>query len=126
MFVIGSRKDTIKSIEQLRQFSLDLDSDFAIYTVLTPFPGTKYFEIAQENGWIEDTNYSNYDMAHAIMPTETLARREVQRELFDCYKAFYGSYRKNIAGMFSRNRLKRTLYRHMAGQHVLKKFRGLF
>ena len=126
MFVIGSRKDTAKSIEQLRQFSLDLDPDFTIYTVLTPFPGTKYFEIAQENGWIEDTNYSNYDMAHAIMPTETLARMEVQRELFGCYKAFYGSYRKNIAGIFSRNRLKRTLYRHMAGQHVLKKFRGLF
>ena len=125
MFVIGNRKDCHESIEQLRQFSIDLGPDFAIYTALTPFPGTIYFEKAKNNGWIEDFNYSNYDMAHAIMPTETLTRKEVQEELWRCYQEFYGSYSKNIAGVFSKNKLKRTLYRHMAGQHVLRKFRRL-
>jgi len=125
MFVTGTRRDTHESIEQLRQFSIDLEPDFAIYTALTPFPGTIYFETAKKNGWIEDTNYTNYDMAHAIMPTETLKREEVQEELWRCYQTFYGSYVRNIAGMFSRNKLKKTLYRHMAGQHVLTKFRRL-
>jgi anaerobic magnesium-protoporphyrin IX monomethyl ester cyclase len=125
MFVIGNRKETAESIEQLRQFSLDLAPDFAIYTALTPFPGTYYFEEAKKKDWIDDLNYSNYDMAHAIMPTETLSRKEVQSELWKCYRAFYGSYRKNIAAMFSSNKLKRTLYRHMAGQHVLTKLRRL-
>jgi anaerobic magnesium-protoporphyrin IX monomethyl ester cyclase len=78
-----------------------------------------------KNGWIEDENYSHYDMVHAIMPTETLSRREVQEELYKCYRAFYGSITKNIAGVFSKNKLKRTLYRHMAGQGVLKKLKGL-
>jgi len=32
---------------------------------------------------------------------------------------------KNIAGVFSKNKLKRTLYRHMAGQSVLKKLEYL-
>jgi len=125
MFVIGSRKDTHASIERLRRFSRDIEPDFAIFTALTPFPGTAYFHHAKEQGWIEDENYANYDMAHAIMPTETLSRQDVQHELWRCYKYFYGSYTKNIAGVFSRNRLKRTLYRHMAGQHVLAKFRRL-
>jgi anaerobic magnesium-protoporphyrin IX monomethyl ester cyclase len=125
MFVIGNRKDTYESIERLRNFSLDLAPDFSIYTALTPFPGTIYFKIALQKGWIEDNNYSNYDMAHAIMSTETLTRKQVQEELWRCYKNFYGSYRKNIAGILSSNRLKRTLYRHMAGQHVLAKFKGL-
>ena len=125
MFVIGTRNDTSKSIERLRQFSMDLEPDFAIFTVLTPFPGTIYYEMAKQYGCIEDTNYANYDMAHAIMPTETLSGREVQHELWKCYRNFYGSYRKNIAGLISRNRLKRTLYRHMAGQHVLTKLRRL-
>ena len=125
MFVTGTRRDTHESIEILRQFSLDINPDFAIYTTLTPFPGTIYYETAKKNGWIEDTNYSNYDMAHAIMPTETLTRKEVQEELWRCYQEFYGSYSKNIAGVFSKNKLKRTLYRHMAGQHVLRKFRRL-
>jgi len=64
-------------------------------------------------------------MAHAIMPTETLSQKEVQEELWRCYQGFYGSYTRNIAGIFSKNKLKRILYRHMAGQHVLAKFRGL-
>ncbi len=125
MFVIGAKRDTHESIERLRQFSIDLEPDFSIYTALTPFPGTIYYENAKKNGWIEDTNYANYDMAHAVMPTETLTRKEVQNELWKCYQEFYGSYRRNIAGIFSKNKLKRTLYRHMAGQHVLTKFRRL-
>jgi anaerobic magnesium-protoporphyrin IX monomethyl ester cyclase len=125
MFVIGSRKDTSESIERLRRFSLDLGSDFSIYTCLTPFPGTMYYETAKKNGWIEDTNYANYDMAHAIMPTETLSRREVQEELWRCYRERYGSITKNIAGVFSKKKLKRNLYRHYARQKVLKKLRNL-
>jgi len=125
MFVTGARRDTSESIEILRQFSVDIEPDFSIFTALTPFPGTVYYETAKKNGWIEDTNYSNYDMAHAIMPTETLTRMEVQEELWKCYQNFYGSYTKNIAGVFSKNKLKRTLYRHMAGQHVLRKLRRL-
>jgi anaerobic magnesium-protoporphyrin IX monomethyl ester cyclase len=125
MFVIGARRDTHESIERLRQFSIDLAPDIAIYTALTPFPGTVYYETAKNSGWIQDTNYSNYDMAHAIMPTDSLTRKEVQEELWRCYQTFYGSLTKNIAGVFSKNKLKRTMYRHMAGQFVLEKFRRL-
>jgi len=125
MFVIGARSDTHESIESLRRYSRDIKPDIAIYSALTPYPGTVYYTTAQKHGWIEDTNYSNYDMAHAIMPTETLTRKEVQEELWRCYRSFYGSLTKNITGVFSPNKIKRTLYRHMAGQYVLEKFRRL-
>ncbi|UCE74667.1 MAG: radical SAM protein [Methanomassiliicoccales archaeon] len=125
MFVIGSRKDTRESIKRLRDFSMDLGSDFSIYTVLTPYPGTEYYENAKKNGWIADTNFANYDMAHAIMPTETLSRKEVQEELYKCYRERYGSITKNIAGVFSKKKLKRNLYRHYARQKVLTKLRRL-
>jgi anaerobic magnesium-protoporphyrin IX monomethyl ester cyclase len=125
MFVIGARKDTHESIEQLRKYSLDLTPDIAIYTALTPFPGTVYFETAKKNGWIQDTNYANYDMAHAIMPTETLTRKQVQEELWRCYRSFYGSITRGVSGVFAKNKLKRTMYQHMAGQFVLEKFRRL-
>ena len=46
MFVIGARSDTQESIESARQFSIDIAPDFAIYTALTPFPGTAIFEEA--------------------------------------------------------------------------------
>jgi len=125
MFVTGSRKDTMESVEAQRRFSLDIGADLPIYTVLTPFPGTSFFEMARSNGWIEDYNYAHYDMAHAIMPTESLTRDEVQRELYYCYKTAYGSYTKGIAGVLSKNKLKRTIYRHMASQRLLGKLRDL-
>jgi len=125
MFVIGDRQDTRVSIGELREFANDLDPDFAIFTALTPFPGTEIHEVARQNGWIEDFNLSHYDMAHSIMPTETLSRIEVQEELYNCYRSFYGSWKRRIGGLFASNKLKRRLYRHMMGQGVVSQFRNL-
>jgi len=125
MFVIGDRKDTRMSIEQLREFASELDPDFAIFCALTPFPGTDVYDEAKRNGWIEDHNLSNYDMAHAIMPTETLSRMEVQEELYNCYRDFYGSWKRRLGGLFSANKLKRQLYRHMMRKGVVRQFKNL-
>jgi anaerobic magnesium-protoporphyrin IX monomethyl ester cyclase len=125
MFVIGGRKDTKESIADLTEFANMLDPDFAIFTALTPFPGTEIYEEAKSKGWIEDFNLSHYDMAHAIMPTETLSRMEVQEELYNCYRSFYGSMRRKLGGVFSSNKLKSRLYRHMMGQGVIRQFKNL-
>jgi len=125
MLIIGERKDTAKSIAELREFVNDLDPDFAIFAILTPFPGTELFEEAKRNGWIEDLNWSHYDMVHAIMPTETLSRKEVQEELYNCYKGFYGSLSRRMQGLFSGNEMKRRIYWYMAFRGILRQFRTL-
>jgi len=126
MLIIGERKDTAKSIADLREFVNELDPDFAIFAILTPFPGTEIFENAKQNGWIEDFNWSHYDMVHAIMPTETLSRKEVQEELYNCYRSFYGSWRRRLEGVFSKNELKRRINWYMAGRGIVKQFKTLF
>lgn len=126
MFIIGERGDTHESIEHLRSFANALNPDFAIFAILTPFPGTKLIEEAEKNGWIEDTNWSNYDMIHAIMPTETLSRREVQEELYRCYRSFYGSWSRRIRGVLSRNEMKRRIFWYMTGRGIIDKLRAFF
>jgi len=126
MFIIGERKDTAKSIAELREFVNELDPGFAIFAILTPFPGTELFEEAKRNGWIEDFNWSHYDMVHAIMPTETLSRREVQEELYNCYRSFYSSFERRLQGLFSENALKRRIYWYMAFKGILRQLRKLF
>ena len=125
MYVIGSRHDTHESIERLRRWSTQLDPKLNIFTVLTPFPGTQVYEEAREGGWLENGNWTDYDMVHAIMPTETLTRNQVQGELYECYRRQYSNVPRNIRGFFSRNKLERTMYRHMASQRVLKRLRDL-
>ncbi|MFQ6076824.1 MAG: B12-binding domain-containing radical SAM protein [Candidatus Bathyarchaeia archaeon] len=124
--IIGERKDSADSIADLRDFVNELDPDLAIFMILTPFPGTELYEIAERRGWIEDHNWSNYDMVHAIMPTETLSREEVQEELYECYRGFYGSWNRRLKGVFSTNRLKRRTYRYLASQGLQMQLRRLF
>ena len=126
MFIIGGRKDTAKSIDKLREFVNELDPDLVMFSALTPFPGTEIFEEAKRNGWIEDVNWSHYDMVHAIMPTETLSRAEVQKQLYECYRSFYGPWKRKLQGAFSSNRMKRRVFRHMAGRSLLEQFKSLF
>jgi anaerobic magnesium-protoporphyrin IX monomethyl ester cyclase len=126
MFIIGHRKDTSKSLSDLREFVNELDPDLAIFGILTPFPGTAVFEEAKQNSWIQDWNWANYDMVHAVMPTETLSLREVQEELYNCYRSFFGSWKRRVGGIFSRKSLKRRLYMYMASQGIVKQVKNLF
>jgi anaerobic magnesium-protoporphyrin IX monomethyl ester cyclase len=64
-------------------------------------------------------------MIHAVMPTETLTTREVQEELFLCYRSFFGKLPRQIRGVLSSNRFKRKTYRYMASQQLLRQLRGL-
>jgi len=125
-FIIGERKDSRESIKSLQDFANDVDPDISIFMTLTPYPGTELYENAKKNGWIEDTNWANYDMAHAIMPTEYLSRKEIQEELYECYRSYYGSTRRRITGLFSPNVLKRRTYRYLMSQGLLKALRDLF
>ncbi len=126
MLIIGHRNDTHQSILQLREFARNLNPDLVMFGILTPFPGTEVHAEAERSGWIMDRNWSHYDMIHAIMPTETLSLHEVQEELYGCYRDFYGSWSRKVGGLFSKNKLKRKVFWHMAQSGVLEKVRSLF
>jgi anaerobic magnesium-protoporphyrin IX monomethyl ester cyclase len=126
MLIIGQRKDTRKSIQQLKDFANELDPDFAMFGILTPFPGTEIYEEATRNGWIADKNWSHYDMIHAIMPTETLSVNEVQEQLYGCYHDFYGSWSRRLGGILSGNTLKRQVFWQMLRSGVMGKVKSLF
>ncbi len=125
MLIIGTRKETEKSIAKIREFANELDPDFVMFGILTPFPGNAIYDEAKRNGWIEDTNWSHYDMVHAIMPTETLSTTEVQEQLYECYRSFYGSWGRRIGGLFSSNKLKSKVFRHMARKGVINRLKTL-
>ena len=109
MFIIGERGDTKASILAKERLAEELDADFAIFTPLTPFPGTPLYELAEREGWIEERDWSKYDLAHVIMPTETLSRREVRALMIACYKRFFLRPIKLLRGLASRNPYRRAV-----------------
>ena len=123
--IMGDRKDSHSSMQDFREYVNYVDPDLAIFMVLTPFPGTDLYKTAREKGWLQEDNWANYDMIHAVMPTEYLTISEVQEELFKCYRDFYGSMKRRITGIFSKNMFKRKTYRYMASQGLLEYMRDL-
>jgi anaerobic magnesium-protoporphyrin IX monomethyl ester cyclase len=125
-FIVGHRSDNHDSIQDLRDYADFLDPDIASFFALTPFPGTEIFEEAKINGWIEDTNWANYDMVHAVMPTMHLTREEVQEELFECYNQFFGSWPRRFRGILSENSVTKRTYLYLAKQSILANLKELF
>ncbi len=123
--IMGDRTDSHSSMQDFREYVNFVDPDLAIFMVLTPFPGTDLYKTAREKGWLQEDNWANYDMIHAVMPTEYLSISEVQEELFKCYRDFYGSMKRRITGIFSKNMFKRKTYRYMASQGLLEYMRDL-
>lgn len=59
-FIIGTPGETEYTINQTRNFVLKLNPDFAIFTIFTPLPGSKYFEELLSEGKIDIRNI-NWD-----------------------------------------------------------------
>jgi anaerobic magnesium-protoporphyrin IX monomethyl ester cyclase len=125
-FIIGHRSDSTESVEALRKYADWLDPDIATFMVLTPFPGTEVYSEAKQNGWIEDKNWANYDMIHAVMPTEHLSRLQVQEELHRCYDDFFGSWPRRYRGIGSKNPFTRRTYLYLAQKAITTGLRNLF
>ncbi len=125
-FIIGERGDSRESIRAIREYADWLNPDIATFMVLTPFPGTEIYETARANGWIESEDWGDFDMIHAVMPTEHLTVDEVQEEIYKCYRAFFGSRTRRYSALFSKNVLTKRTYRYLAKQAILANLRSLF
>jgi anaerobic magnesium-protoporphyrin IX monomethyl ester cyclase len=52
-YIIGFPWDTQQTVEDTIRLSLELNSDFAIFYIAVAFPGTRFFDYAQESGLFE-------------------------------------------------------------------------
>src|SRR5262249_5439637 len=61
-YVIGFLQDTEQSIEELIRFAVDLDSTYANFKILTPYPGTPQYKqlksLIFENDWEKFDGYT--------------------------------------------------------------------
>ena len=58
-YVIGFLQDTEESIEDLIRFAVDLDSTYANFKILTPYPGTPQFK--QLKALVNESDWEKFD-----------------------------------------------------------------
>ncbi|MDY7077336.1 MAG: cobalamin-dependent protein [Chloroflexota bacterium] len=126
MFIIGTRSDSPRAIQRKVAFARWLDLDFPIFTVCTPFPGSGLFEQARAEGWVDEPpDYARYDMAHFLMDTEHMSRRQLAAWYPWCYTHTYLDPVRLARGLFARNEWKRRIWRIMVGYDLKQLGRAL-
>jgi len=84
-FTFGLPGETKETIQKTVDFALALEPESVQFSIVTPFPGTKYFSQLSKNGCILTTNWDDYDGANnAVIKTDKLSKEEL---IYLCSKA---------------------------------------
>lgn len=89
-YMIGLPGERREDILRTLDFALKLDTDSAQFSIATPFPGTPFFEMARENGWLATYDWTMYDGAnYAVINYPWLAREEIEQLYRVALKRYY-------------------------------------
>jgi radical SAM superfamily enzyme YgiQ (UPF0313 family) len=95
--ILGWPDDDHKTLETTRKFILKLKPDIINLNFLTPYPGTKMYEIAKKNSLLLTYDWSNYTSHTVVMRTKTLNANELY------------AIKKKIIRDFSKQKLRQLL-----------------
>ncbi|MCF6154447.1 MAG: glycosyltransferase [Candidatus Brocadia sp.] len=81
-FTLGLPGETLETIKGSIEFAKMLDPDTVQWSLTTPFPGTKYFDLANKNGWLSTKDWAKYDGAmYTVLRSDNLSIEELQLAL---------------------------------------------
>ena len=86
-FLIGFPDDTEESIQRVREYAQSLNPTYANFNVVTPYPGTAFFEQMREQ--IADTDFSHYTVYTPLLKYEHLSRERMEALVAKCFHRFY-------------------------------------
>jgi radical SAM superfamily enzyme YgiQ (UPF0313 family) len=86
-FLIGFPDDTEESISRVRDYAQQVNPTFANFNVVTPYPGTAFFE--HMRGQIADTDVSHYTVYTPVLKYEHLTTKRMNELLAKCFHRFY-------------------------------------
>jgi len=77
-FIFGYDWDTKASFDAVVNFVDRTKLDSVLFTILTPYPGTKVFSRMMAEDRILTTDWSKYDMAHVVYKPKSMSPEELQ------------------------------------------------
>lgn len=108
-FIVGLRNDTEKSLDRLLAYVEKLNPDYPAFHPITPVPGTKMWDLANEKGWLEIKDFARYDWMTPIMGTDTMSRDELEAKVW-WMNGKYLRPTRIIRGVISRHKYRRRMY----------------
>lgn len=104
-FMIGFPEDTEYSIRQVLRYAMALGPTFANFNVVTPYPGTAFFQ--QMRGRLGTLDYNKFNVYTPLLTYEHLTPQRVEELLGTCFRHYYFRWqylRENAALVWPRLR----------------------
>ena len=91
-FVFGLPGETKETIRKTTNFALSLGLNTAQFSAAVPFPGTRYYEVCKEKGWLKSHDWRDWlsdGEQSAVIEYENLSGSEINRYVDKALKQFY-------------------------------------
>ena len=81
-FTLGLPGETEETIQRTLDFASEVDPDSVQFSIATPYPGTTYYDMAQESGMLVAESWVDFDGAdRAVLRTEALSPEKLEEAL---------------------------------------------
>ncbi|NYB51600.1 MAG: cobalamin B12-binding domain-containing protein [Methanobacteriaceae archaeon] len=87
--VLGMPGDTKDSIERTIKFARDLNPSYAVFSLATPYPGTRFYQQAVQGNLIKVKDWSKYTLLSPVLETVDCSMDELKKMQKTAFRRFY-------------------------------------
>lgn len=102
--VVGGEGDTLESIRKTKDFIEKNKISVPRFYILTPFPGTKFFDQINESGRLVNQDIYSYDGTSAVYKPQNMTPEELTKAYWQLYEDLF-----TIKSILKRNILRREI-----------------
>jgi len=91
-FILGIPVETYAQGLETIRFARELNPDYAQFSILSPFPGTKLYEEAKAKGWYQEVEANNpfdKDQKRPVLISEHWSEESLRKILRQAHRSFY-------------------------------------
>ena len=91
-FILGIPVETYAQGLETIRFAKELNPDYAQFSILSPFPGTKLYEEAKAKGWYQEVEANNpfdKDQKRPVLISEHWSEESLRKILRQAHRSFY-------------------------------------
>jgi anaerobic magnesium-protoporphyrin IX monomethyl ester cyclase len=83
-YMFGLPGETRETIKNTIDFAFKLGTDTAQFSVAIPYPGTKFYEMAEKNGWLKADKWEDFAGQKAVIEYPELSAEEIAQAAHEC------------------------------------------
>ena len=87
--ILGLPGETPETIEATKRFVRRIRPDYVQFYCAVPFPGTQFYAMARDKGWLITSEWSRFEINQAIISTEDLTAEQLDTERQRAFRGFY-------------------------------------